>query len=66
MARLAGSPLDPQAIAHELYWVALGRDPTPHELTTAARHFAATPDRRQATEDLAWAIINAKEFLFRH
>ena len=66
MARLAGSALGPAEIARELYWVALGRDPAPHEADAAARHFAATPDRRQATEDLAWAIINSKEFLFRH
>ena len=66
MARLAASPLDPAAIAGELYLVALGRPATPFEVAAATRHFAATPDRRQATEDLAWAIINSKEFLFRH
>ena len=66
MARLAASNLDPAAIAQDLYRVALSRDPTPGEAAAATRHFAATPDRRQATEDLAWAIINSKEFLFRH
>ena len=66
MARLAASPLDPAAIARELYFIALGRPATPFETAAATRHFAATPDRRQATEDLAWAIINSKEFLFRH
>ena len=66
MARLASSPLDPTAIATDLYAVALGREATPRELAAATRHFAATPDRRQATEDLGWAIINSKEFLFRH
>ncbi len=66
MARLAASPLDPTAIARELYQVALSRDATPYEVAAATRHFAATPDRRQATEDLGWAIINSKEFLFRH
>ena len=66
MARLAASKLAPAAIAAELYGVALSRDPTPGELAAATRHFTLTPDRRQATEDLAWAIINSKEFLFRH
>ena len=66
MARLAASNLDPAAIARELYQTALGRDATPVETAAAARHFAATPDRRQATEDLGWAIINSQEFLFRH
>ncbi len=66
MARLAASPLDPPAIARDLYWHALSREATPGEILAATRHFAATPDRRQATEDLAWAIINSKEFLFRH
>jgi len=66
MARLAKSDLAPEAIARELYLVALARDPNPTETAAAVKHLAAAPDRRQAVEDLGWVLINSKEFLFRH
>jgi len=66
MARLAKSDLPPDAIARELYLVALARDPNPTETAAAVKHLAAAPDRRQAVEDLGWVLINSKEFLFRH
>ncbi|WP_435015596.1 DUF1549 domain-containing protein [Tundrisphaera sp. TA3] len=66
MARLAKSDLSPEQIARELYFVALARDPDASETAAAVKHITATPDRRQAVEDLGWALINSKEFLFRH
>ena len=66
MARLAKSDLPPEAIARELYLVALARDPNPTETAAAVKHLAAATDRRQAVEDLGWVLINSKEFLFRH
>ncbi len=66
MARLAASDQPPEAITEELYLVALARRPAPEELSAAVGHFEATPDRRQAVEDLGWVLINSKEFLFRH
>ena len=66
MARLARSDAPAEAIAKELYLVALARDPSATEVTAAVKHLAASPDRRQAVEDLGWVLINSKEFLFRH
>ncbi len=66
MARLAKSDASPEQIARELYQVALARDPNATETAAAAKHLAATADRRQAVEDLGWVLINSKEFLFRH
>ncbi len=66
MARLAASPSTPPRSPATSTRSPLVAPPPPHEAAAAARHFAATPDRRQATEDLGWAIINSKEFLFRH
>lgn len=55
-----------QEITSLLYLTALSRQPSETELQTAARHIAATSDRSQALEDIAWAVINSKEFLFQH
>ena len=52
MATLAKGPMTPEAITRELYLVALSREPAPGELEAAVKHLAATPDRRQAIEDL--------------
>jgi len=50
-----------------LYMTILSRDPTPAELATAQEYFS-TPglNQNEATQDLAWALINSKEFLYRH
>jgi hypothetical protein len=49
------------------YLTILSRQPTPSELA-AAREYAQTPGLlpREAAVDLAWALINSKEFLYRH
>jgi hypothetical protein len=54
-------------IITELYWSALARDPTPAELA-AARDLldSAGEDRFSALQDIAWAVLNSKEFVFRH
>ncbi len=52
-------------VIDELFWAALSRPPTPIELQTALHHLDATDSRREALVDLAWALVNAKEFLFR-
>jgi len=50
-----------------LYLTILSRYPTPDELTTALNYFQADGvNSRQAAVDLAWALINTKEFLCRH
>jgi len=56
----------PQVI-RSLYLSILSRYPTGEELAAAEQYFQTnglTP--RQATSDLAWALINTKEFLYRH
>jgi len=53
-------------IINLLYQAALSRPALPQELETAAAHIKASEDRVRALEDVAWAVINSKEFLFQH
>ena len=50
----------------ELYVVALSRAPNEEEKIAAFQYLESQPDRRIAYEDLTWALLNSKEFLFNH
>jgi hypothetical protein len=50
----------------ELYYAALGRAPFADERQIALDHVAKRADKRRAWEDVVWALINTREFLFRH
>ncbi|APW63267.1 DUF1549 domain-containing protein [Paludisphaera borealis] len=53
-------------ILDELYLAALCREPSAAERSRAIEHLHRSGDRRAAWEDLAWALLNSKEFLLRH
>ena len=56
----------------ELYWWAFAREPIAStnpeedELGIALKYLGATENKQQAYEDILWALINTKEFLFNH
>ena len=53
----------------QLYLTALSREPNQKETEIAKAHVAKAKDekaKRQACEDMVWALINTKEFLFNH
>jgi hypothetical protein len=52
-------------LVSELFWTALSRDPSALEEDRAVQHLAYVDDRRRAAEDVMWALLNSKEFLFR-
>jgi hypothetical protein len=61
----AGKPIRDTAI--DLYLTILSRNPTDEELRVVAAYAQPTVHRRrEALLDLAWALMNSPEFLYRH
>ena len=56
----------PGDIVTGMYLGILSRFPTATETTTAETYFQTGGGKRQATVDLAWALMNSAEFLYRH
>ncbi len=53
-------------IVEELYLLVYARLPVEDEFKVGERVFArANVSRRQAVEDLMWALLNTPEFVFR-
>ncbi len=66
IGHLLASKVTDDAILEELTIAALGREPTASERAGFLPHVSKAKDRRKAWEDVAWAIVNSKEFLLRH
>lgn len=56
----------PADITAGMYLGILSRFPTAEELKTSSDYFQSGVGRRQAVVDLAWALMNSTEFLYRH
>jgi hypothetical protein len=67
-ARLAGEKTrEHDARIRELYLLAFSRPPTSEETSIALAHIKKhDQDPKRAYEDIVWALINTKEFLFNH
>jgi hypothetical protein len=63
--RLATSEMSPTELIDELYLSTLTRLPTIAEKELMRSAFSDT-DRRAAAEDVLWALLNSKEFVFNH
>jgi hypothetical protein len=50
----------------ELYLTALGRSPTPAERKRLTEYVDGAKDKQRAVEDVLWAILNTREFMFNH
>ena len=68
IAKLIEAKATDAKLTEELYLSALSRFPTPDESRKSAQIFAATPPatRQRAAEDILWALLNSKEFVFNH
>ncbi len=66
-ARLAADATRPDADkVRELYLCVYAREPASDELAIATGHVAKNENKQQAYEDILWALVNTKEFLFNH
>ena len=63
---LADRSLSDEELARRLFVAALVRPPDARELATALTPLRTGGDRRQAFEDILWALFNSKEFLYNH
>lgn len=61
----AESSMSHSEVIDELYWTALSRPPTDQEKSAGIELIDRSVGRANALEDIAWALLNAKEFLFR-
>ena len=66
VGQLLGSGKDDVSILEDVYLGTLGREPTSAEREATSAYLKGQPDRRKAWEDVAWAVLNGKEFLLRH
>ena len=67
--RAAQLATDPRPIAEkvkEIYLWVYARPPVASELQTVERYLNAGGNRKEAYEDVLWALLNTKEFLFNH
>ncbi|MFM7320825.1 MAG: DUF1549 domain-containing protein [Armatimonadota bacterium] len=64
VARLIDRKASPGEVVEELVLATLGRLPTPTERATWTAGIASAKDVRAAAQDLLWALICGKEFVF--
>jgi hypothetical protein len=64
--RLLASGKSSTEIIEELFLWSLTRFPGPDESQAIVAYLDSAADRRAALEDVAWSLLNSKEFLLRH
>jgi hypothetical protein len=53
-------------IIETIYLRALSRSPKPEEMAKLVAAVEANPNKQQALEDVFWAVVNSREFMFNH
>ena len=64
LTRLIKEKSDNRELVTELYLSTLSRFPTDDELETAEAYIVESPKRRGGSEDLLWALISSRAFIF--
>jgi len=55
-----------EQLVSDIYLRSLSRLPREQELQIAVAHLEKTTDRKTAVENILWAVMNTKEFLYNH
>ena len=66
IGRLIAKKMTDLEILDDLYLATLSRSPMEGEVKASLDHLNKSADKRKAWEDIQWALLNSKEFLFRH
>jgi hypothetical protein len=66
LARLLAGGADHEAIIRQLYLASLCRMPTDAETAATRDIVTASPTPAEGYEDIFWALLNSKQFLFVH
>ena len=53
-------------ILEQMYIRALARAPKPDEMKKLTDVVTAAPNKQQTLEDIFWAVLNSREFMFNH
>jgi hypothetical protein len=66
VAKMLQEKKTPTQIIETIYHRAFSRSPTPTELAKLTAVVDAAKDKQQALEDVFWAVLNSREFMFNH
>ena len=66
IATLLRTKVRDKEATRQLYLVTLSRPPTPREVAACRQIISQAKNRREGLEDVLWALINSREFLFNH
>ena len=66
VARLLEAGTSPEDVIKKLYVRTLCREPDPQALDKLLKRVAEEENPAQTLEDLFWALLNSREFLFNH
>ena len=53
-------------IVDEIYLAAYCRPPKDDERTSATSYIDLASDKQKAAQDLLWAVLNSREFMYNH
>lgn len=66
VAKLIQDKVPTEKAIEELYLATFARLPTPEEKTKALEYIGKQKEPRRGLEDLVWALLNTREFMFNH